>query len=92
MQATPECFAHLTQLLQLLAGGRVCAVLEVSAQGPGEGRAPDVRVSRDEVFCLVQPLTLVTSLLCPLSTLFLGWLPLGVPSTVSVHDGADTAW
>jgi len=28
MQATPECFAHLTQLLQLLAGGRVCAVLE----------------------------------------------------------------
>lgn len=29
MQATPECFAHLTQLLQVLAGGRVCAVLEV---------------------------------------------------------------
>ncbi|XP_028024084.1 polyamine deacetylase HDAC10 isoform X9 [Balaenoptera acutorostrata] len=28
MQATPECFAHLTQLLQMLAGGRVCAVLE----------------------------------------------------------------
>ncbi|EFB15096.1 hypothetical protein PANDA_005509, partial [Ailuropoda melanoleuca] len=28
MQATPECFAHLTQLLQGLAGGRVCAVLE----------------------------------------------------------------
>ncbi|XP_027450623.1 polyamine deacetylase HDAC10 isoform X4 [Zalophus californianus] len=28
MQATPECFAHLTQLLQVLAGGRVCAVLE----------------------------------------------------------------
>lgn len=29
MQATPQCFAHLTQLLQVLAGGRVCAVLEV---------------------------------------------------------------
>ncbi|XP_006157644.1 histone deacetylase 10 isoform X1 [Tupaia chinensis] len=28
MQATPECFAHLTHLLQVLAGGRVCAVLE----------------------------------------------------------------
>ncbi|XP_054997233.1 polyamine deacetylase HDAC10 isoform X9 [Sorex araneus] len=28
MCATPECFAHLTQLLQTLAGGRVCAVLE----------------------------------------------------------------
>ncbi|KAM6162164.1 polyamine deacetylase HDAC10 [Erethizon dorsatum] len=28
MKATPECFAHLTQLLQVLAGGRVCAVLE----------------------------------------------------------------
>ncbi|XP_010341643.1 polyamine deacetylase HDAC10 isoform X4 [Saimiri boliviensis] len=28
MQATPACFAHLTQLLQVLAGGRVCAVLE----------------------------------------------------------------
>uniref|UniRef100_A0A452EY36 Histone deacetylase 10 n=1 Tax=Capra hircus TaxID=9925 RepID=A0A452EY36_CAPHI len=28
MLATPECFAHLTQLLQVLAGGRVCAVLE----------------------------------------------------------------
>ncbi|XP_044918504.1 polyamine deacetylase HDAC10 isoform X4 [Felis catus] len=28
MRATPECFSHLTQLLQVLAGGRVCAVLE----------------------------------------------------------------
>ncbi|XP_055252354.1 polyamine deacetylase HDAC10 isoform X2 [Moschus berezovskii] len=28
MLATPECFSHLTQLLQVLAGGRVCAVLE----------------------------------------------------------------
>ncbi|XP_045219310.2 polyamine deacetylase HDAC10 isoform X3 [Macaca fascicularis] len=28
MQATPECFAHLTHLLQVLAGGRVCAMLE----------------------------------------------------------------
>ncbi|XP_036134163.1 polyamine deacetylase HDAC10 isoform X2 [Molossus molossus] len=28
MQATPECFAHLTQLLQVLARGRVCAMLE----------------------------------------------------------------
>ncbi|XP_005335088.2 polyamine deacetylase HDAC10 isoform X1 [Ictidomys tridecemlineatus] len=28
MRATPECFAHLTQLLQVLANGRVCAVLE----------------------------------------------------------------
>ncbi|XP_047405023.1 polyamine deacetylase HDAC10 isoform X1 [Sciurus carolinensis] len=28
MQATPECFAHLTRLLQVLASGRVCAVLE----------------------------------------------------------------
>ena len=37
MLATPECFAHLTQLLQVLAGGRVCAVLEVTA---ARGRAP----------------------------------------------------
>lgn len=44
MQATPECFAHLTRLLQVLAGGQICAVLEVTAQGPGERRAPDVRV------------------------------------------------
>ncbi|XP_072862663.1 polyamine deacetylase HDAC10 isoform X1 [Chlorocebus sabaeus] len=28
MQATPECFAHLTHLLQVLASGRVCAMLE----------------------------------------------------------------
>ncbi|XP_031208375.1 polyamine deacetylase HDAC10 isoform X2 [Mastomys coucha] len=28
MQATPECFAHLTRLLQVLAGGQICAVLE----------------------------------------------------------------
>lgn len=35
MQATPECFAHLTQLLQLLAGGRVCAVLEVTGGREG---------------------------------------------------------
>lgn len=37
MQATPECFAHLTQLLQVLAGGRICAMLEVtvaSREGP----------------------------------------------------------
>ncbi|XP_004845392.1 histone deacetylase 10 isoform X2 [Heterocephalus glaber] len=34
MQATPECFAHLTQLLQVLAGGRVCAVLECSGVHP----------------------------------------------------------
>lgn len=35
MQATPECFAHLTQLLQVLAGGRVCAVLEVTGKQDG---------------------------------------------------------
>ncbi|XP_047595838.1 polyamine deacetylase HDAC10 isoform X3 [Lutra lutra] len=35
MQATPECFAHLTQLLQVLAGGRVCAVLEVTGSKGG---------------------------------------------------------
>ncbi|XP_063478536.1 polyamine deacetylase HDAC10 isoform X11 [Symphalangus syndactylus] len=34
MQATPECFAHLTQLLQVLAGGRVCAVLECPGVHP----------------------------------------------------------
>ncbi|XP_028934336.1 polyamine deacetylase HDAC10 [Ornithorhynchus anatinus] len=28
MVATPECFAHLTHLLQPLAGGRLCVVLE----------------------------------------------------------------
>ncbi|XP_006876475.1 PREDICTED: histone deacetylase 10 [Chrysochloris asiatica] len=28
MRATPECFAHLMHLLLVLAGGRVCAVLE----------------------------------------------------------------
>ena len=37
MLATPECFAHLTQLLQVLAGGRVCAVLEVTT---ARGRTP----------------------------------------------------
>lgn len=39
MQATPECFAHLTQLLQVLAGGRICAVLEVTAGQRGGSRA-----------------------------------------------------
>ncbi|XP_073738670.1 polyamine deacetylase HDAC10 isoform X3 [Callorhinus ursinus] len=41
MQATPECFAHLTQLLQVLAGGRVCAVLEVTVAA-GRARRPGV--------------------------------------------------
>lgn len=39
MRATPECFAHLTQLLQVLAGGRVCAVLEVTVAGWEGARA-----------------------------------------------------
>ncbi|XP_070646733.1 polyamine deacetylase HDAC10 isoform X7 [Bos indicus] len=45
MLATPECFAHLTHLLQVLAGGRVCAVLEcpgippVCAGSPGPSLA-----------------------------------------------------
>lgn len=30
MVASPEIFAHLTQLLMPLASGRMCAVLEVS--------------------------------------------------------------
>ena len=30
MCATPDVFAHLTHLLMNLAGGKVCAVLEVS--------------------------------------------------------------
>nr|XP_045219312.1 polyamine deacetylase HDAC10 isoform X10 [Macaca fascicularis] len=34
MQATPECFAHLTHLLQVLAGGRVCAMLECPGVHP----------------------------------------------------------
>lgn len=37
MQATPECFAHLTHLLQVLAGGRVCAMLEVTGEGTQGG-------------------------------------------------------
>ncbi|XP_070646734.1 polyamine deacetylase HDAC10 isoform X8 [Bos indicus] len=48
MLATPECFAHLTHLLQVLAGGRVCAVLEcpgippvcAGSPGPSLGAAP----------------------------------------------------
>uniref|UniRef100_A0A6I8NBU1 Histone deacetylase domain-containing protein n=1 Tax=Ornithorhynchus anatinus TaxID=9258 RepID=A0A6I8NBU1_ORNAN len=36
MVATPECFAHLTHLLQPLAGGRLCVVLEVSVLCPVE--------------------------------------------------------
>lgn len=39
MQATPECFAHLIQLLQVLAGGRICAVLEVSVGWWGGSKA-----------------------------------------------------
>ncbi|XP_072862672.1 polyamine deacetylase HDAC10 isoform X13 [Chlorocebus sabaeus] len=34
MQATPECFAHLTHLLQVLASGRVCAMLECPGVHP----------------------------------------------------------
>lgn len=30
MCATPDIFAHLTHLLMNLAGGKLCAVLEVS--------------------------------------------------------------
>ena len=46
MQATPECFAHLTQLLQVLAGGRVCAVLEVIAAGR-EDAGPEAEGQRE---------------------------------------------
>ncbi|XP_038935553.1 polyamine deacetylase HDAC10 isoform X3 [Rattus norvegicus] len=41
MQATPECFAHLTQLLQVLAGGRICAVLECPGVYPECSDSPD---------------------------------------------------
>uniref|UniRef100_G3UFK4 Histone deacetylase 10 n=1 Tax=Loxodonta africana TaxID=9785 RepID=G3UFK4_LOXAF len=34
MRVTPECFAHLTQLLLVLARGRVCAVLECPGVHP----------------------------------------------------------
>ncbi|XP_070646737.1 polyamine deacetylase HDAC10 isoform X11 [Bos indicus] len=51
MLATPECFAHLTHLLQVLAGGRVCAVLEcpgippvcAGSPGPSLGEPPAAR-------------------------------------------------
>ena len=43
MQATPECFAHLTQLLQVLAGGRVCAMLEVIV-ATGRVHGPEAEV------------------------------------------------
>lgn len=48
MQATPECFAHLTQLLQVLAGGRICAVLEVSVGDWGGSKARGGRGARWE--------------------------------------------
>lgn len=46
MRATPECFAHLTKLLQVLAGGRICAVLEVSVGqwGGSKARGGSVKV------------------------------------------------
>lgn len=36
MCATPDIFAHLTHLLMNLAGGKVCAVLEVRLLLPGD--------------------------------------------------------
>lgn len=34
MSASPDVFAHLTHLLMNLAGGRLCAVLEVGLLDP----------------------------------------------------------
>lgn len=58
MRATPECFAHLTQLLQVLAGGRICAVLEVSVGQWGgskarKGYGTTCEDQSGEVLCLV---------------------------------------
>lgn len=94
MRATPECFAHLTQLLQVLANGRVCAVLEVTG---GVWRVPSTQEHGSQVKtqsggapCLGELPTPVTPFLYPVSTLP-GWLPPGVPGQVSVHDGTGTA-
>ncbi|XP_017654077.1 polyamine deacetylase HDAC10 isoform X4 [Nannospalax galili] len=91
MQATPECFAHLTQLLQVLAGGRVCAVLEVTRGQPGSPRARGGCGSQMQgaVWWGVLPRTASHTSdtpPCPVLTFLLGWLPPGVPGTVSVHD------
>lgn len=51
MQATPKCFAHLTQLLQVLAGGRVCAVLEVTVAA-GRAHPPGVEVQSEGACCV----------------------------------------
>lgn len=93
MLATPECFAHLTHLLQVLAGGRVCAVLEVTA---ARGRAPRLEAGVPwEVAAMrggapawgpdPRALSCLGFLLLP------GWLPPGVPLPVCVHDGASAA-
>lgn len=50
MRATPECFSHLTQLLQVLAGGRVCAVLEVTVTA-GRAHWSDAGVPSEGACC-----------------------------------------
>lgn len=93
MLATPECFAHLTQLLQVLAGGRVCAVLEVTA---ARGRAPRPEAGMPSEVAAARggapawgPDPPALSCFCFL--LFPGRLPPGVPLPVCVHDGASAA-
>lgn len=51
MQATPECFAHLTQLLQVLAGGRICAVLECPGVYPECSDSPDPSLDKPPTKC-----------------------------------------
>lgn len=54
MQATPECFAHLAQLLQALAGGRVCAMLEVTVV-TGRAHGPEAEVQAEGPIAPVTP-------------------------------------
>lgn len=98
MQATPECFAHLTQLLQVLAGGRVCAVLEVTGGEGGSLAGCQGAVRGGLLYAAGRPAWAggapVRSQPCPVvsvSSLLPGRLPSGVAVSVRVHGGEGAA-
>lgn len=76
MRATPDVFAHLTHLLMNLAGGKVCAVLEVRPQR----YVPDVPP------CCRRNMWLEHIVLC-----FQGRIQLDFPPPVGVSDSSDFA-
>lgn len=90
MCASPDIFAHLTHLLMNLAGGKLCAVLEVSLD-VFILKVADLHSHHISFleFCSVESPRLLKALL---SECFSGWLQLDVPPAVFVSDSPNFAW